>query len=80
MTTYSLSNAASADVLGIAKFSLKRWGEKKAKEYVDGLKRVFAGVAERPQDGKVVALRPKLRRVQYRSHYVFYRIRTQVWR
>jgi toxin ParE1/3/4 len=73
LAEYRLSKRAYADVLGIAAYTIERFGIQQARRYRNGLERSFQMLADHPMRGRSAAeLAQDLRRWQYESHTVFY--------
>ncbi len=75
---YELSERARADIFDIAAYSLEHFGRRQAEEYLSGLYYSFDLLMDNPRLGRVFDQR--VRCYVYRSHYVFYAIRTDVIR
>ena len=73
MAAYSLSSKAATDLAGIYEYTIMTFGLVKARKYLSGLHDCFQMLADNPLYGRnATALAPKLRRLEYRSHVVFY--------
>jgi toxin ParE1/3/4 len=70
---YRLSSRARKDLLGIARFTQKKWNEEQAIRYVRELRAACALLAERPALGRVTKSGKSLRRMEVVSHVIFYR-------
>ena len=69
------SRMAEKDLLGIATYTLNTWGQDQTVSYIDGLESCCRQLANKPQLGRVCdQVRPGLRRLEYGSHVVFYRL------
>jgi toxin ParE1/3/4 len=70
-----VSPRAEDDIVGIAAYTLDRWGERQMSRYVDGLHARFAALAHFPNSGR---RRDELgrgyRSIVHGSHIVFYRV------
>ena len=67
------SELAEADMLGIAQYSLQRWGEAQAARYLAQLARCCDRIAEYPRIGRACpGVLPGLRRIEEGSHTVFF--------
>ncbi len=74
MGSYALSGAADADILYIARDSLKHWGPARAERYILGLHETFERLADFPDMGRTVdEIRPGYMRMDSLSHSIFYR-------
>lgn len=59
MRSYTLSNAAQADIEGIARYSQQRWGTERAEAYLWSLHRALEVIAPYPKAGRDVSdMRP----------------------
>lgn len=73
MAGYSLSPKTAEDVDGIYEYSILNFGLEPAQDYVRGLLDVLVRLGANPMLGSSVeGLGPELRRLEYRSHVVFY--------
>lgn len=74
MPDYRLSGRAAADVAGIARYTIERFGIAQARRYRDGLDSCFATLAGNALLGRSAeALAPDLRRFEHESHVIFYK-------
>ena len=74
MNRYVLSEAADADIDGIARHSITRWGLARAERYILELHQAFETLGEFPHLGRDVGhLRAGYFRFEHDSHSVFYR-------
>lgn len=74
MAEYRLSGQAALDIGAIADYTIERFGIEQARRYRDGLTRCFEQLADNPDFGRRAEhLAQNLRRVEHRSHIVFYR-------
>jgi toxin ParE1/3/4 len=72
---FTLSDAARADLLEIAKYSEREWGRAQARSYTEELRACCARIASSPLTGRAADnLRHGLRRREQGSHVVFYSI------
>ncbi len=75
MATFRLSRLAEADLLDIATYTLRTWGQDQAIRYVDDLEACCRKLAHNPVLGRVCDhVRPGLRRTEHARHVLFYRI------
>ena len=73
MGKYHLSKRADSDVAGIAAYTIKQFGIQQARRYRDGLKQILRKLAEYPNSGRSAEhLAPKLRRINFESHVIFF--------
>ena len=73
MADYRLSARAEADLSAIADYTLETFGIDQARRYRNDLEVFLRSLAENPLKGRQVDwLAPGLRRLDYRSHAVFY--------
>ena len=71
---FRLSRRAEADLLSIAEYTLRTWGENQTVRYVDELESCCRMLADRPALGRACEdVRPGLRRMECGRHVVFYR-------
>jgi toxin ParE1/3/4 len=67
------SEQAEADMLGIAEYSLRQWGERQAARYLAGLAACCGQVADHPLMGRACSqILPGLRRIEQGRHVVFF--------
>ncbi len=70
-----VSPRAEDDIIGIAAFTLRTWGEHQMSRYVDGLHSQFAALARFPNSGR---RRDEIgrgyRSMVHGSHIVFYKV------
>ncbi len=75
MATFRLSRLAEADLLDIANYTLRAWGQDQAIRYVDDLEACCRKLADNPELGRACDhVRPGLRRMEHARHVLFYRI------
>jgi toxin ParE1/3/4 len=75
MPAFTVSRRAKDDIKEIGSFTIKRWGALQADRYLDGMAALFHIIAGRPMMGRGAAqVRADLRRIEYISHIVFYRV------
>ena len=78
MAGYKLSGKASADVDDIFEYTIVNFGIEQARAYLHGLGDRFKALAEDPLRGRAAdELASGLRRYEYQSHVVFFRIMEQ---
>lgn len=76
MAAVRFSQRAEADLLEIAGYTLRTWGEDQAVRYLDGLEACCERLAENPMLGRgCERVRPGLRRMECGRHTIFYRLR-----
>ncbi len=74
MARYIVSLRAQADLIEIARYTHKIWGEAQARRYLVILERAFVSIAAFPLLGRRAdRVRPELRRREVWEHVVFYR-------
>ena len=77
MATFCLSRLAEADLLDIASYTLRVWGEDQTIRYLDDLENSCQQLANKPELGRACDhVRPGLRRMECGQHVIFYRIET----
>ena len=73
MSNYRLSKGADSDIGEIADYAIGQFGIKQARRYRDGLEKIFRRLAEYPNSGRSAGhLAPRLRRMSFESHVIFY--------
>ena len=73
MNRLVLSSRADKDLAGIADYTIEQFGIEQARHYRNGLEKLFQSLLEYPLQGRpATELAPKLRRIEYQSHVVFY--------
>lgn len=73
MNRLVLSSRADKDLAGIADYTIEQFGIEQARHYRNGLEKLFQTLLEYPLQGRpATELAPKLRRIEYQSHSVFY--------
>ena len=73
MAAYSLSSKAAIDLAGIYEYTITTFGLAQARNYLAGLHDCFQKLADNPLYGRsATELATNLRRMEYRSHVVFY--------
>lgn len=74
MPDYRLTEAADNDILQIAIYTLRTWGEAQSDRYLNGMHKLFGRLSVKPELGiNCDSIRPGYVRFRYRSHIVFYR-------
>lgn len=74
MASFRFSRRAEADLLGIADYTLRTWGEDQTVRYIDDLEECCQMLAGNPELGRACDdVRPGLRRMEHGRHVVFYR-------
>ena len=73
MAEIRLTSRAEADLAGIADYTIETFDIEQARRYRDDLEACFLTIAENPRLGRSAeALSAGLRRIEHRSHVVFY--------
>ena len=74
MASFRFSRLAEADLLSIAAYTLRTWGEAQAIRYIDDLEACCQRLADNPALGRSCDyVRPGLRRMEQAKHVVFFR-------
>jgi toxin ParE1/3/4 len=74
VAVFRFSRRAEADLLGIAKYTLRTWGKAQTARYIGDLEVFCQTLADNPALGRPCDdVRPGLRRMEYGKHVVFYR-------
>lgn len=74
MAAIRFTRLAEADLLGIAAYTLRTWGEEQAAHYIDELEIRCQRLAENPGSGRPCDhVRPGLRRMTQGKHVIFFR-------
>lgn len=73
MAIYKLSPIAERDLIGIYLRGIHEWGEKQADHFQKQLISTFNILADNPDMGRSVAIRPQLKRHDIRPYVIFYR-------
>ncbi len=73
MAIYKVSPVAQRDLVDIYVRGFREWGESKAEEYQLKLISSFRLLAENPDMGHGVSIRPQLQRLELRPYVIFYR-------
>ncbi|MCW8915492.1 MAG: type II toxin-antitoxin system RelE/ParE family toxin [Magnetovibrio sp.] len=73
MTEYHLSQSAQGDLLAIARYTVRHFGEKQAVTYRDSFMSCFEMLADNPKLGRTHDhIRLGLRSFDHKSHTVYY--------
>lgn len=73
MSSFSLTNAARADLKSIAVYTQKTWGSNQRKGYIKDLDMTFHFLSENPLSGTPCDyIAPGLRKHTHKSHTIFY--------
>lgn len=74
MAAFRFSRRAEADLLGIAKYTLRTWGNAQTARYLNELEAFCQTLADNPSIGRPCDdIRPGLRRMEHGKHVIFYR-------
>jgi len=74
LAVFRFSHRAEADLMEIADYTLRTWGEEQVIRYLEDLERCCQLLADHPESGRSShQFRPGLRRMEHGSHVVFYR-------
>lgn len=74
MARFQFSRSAEADLLAIADYTLRTWGEDQALSYVAALETCCQMLADNPALGRACGyIRPGLHRMEKGRHVVLYR-------
>ena len=75
MGSFSLTNAAKADLRSIAKFTEERWGREQRRHYLKGMDDAFNRLADSPALGvSCDYIASDLRKHPFQIHVVYYDI------
>ncbi len=75
MGSFSLTNAAKADLRKIARFTEQRWGREQRKHYLKGMDDAFRRLADSPALGvSCEYIAPGLRKHPFQGHVIYYDI------
>jgi toxin ParE1/3/4 len=75
MSSFSLSNAARADLKSIGTYTQKTWGSSQRKSYIKDLDIAFHFLSENPLSGtRCDYITPGLRKHNHKSHIIFYEV------
>lgn len=73
MKRYKFTATAEKDLLGIVDYSLEKWGDIKAAQYVDGLESFASNLANNPNVGLYQGdIFADIRAFPYESHILYY--------
>ena len=76
--SFRLTREAQTDVENIYRYTYETFGEGQADTYHEALFERFEGLDENPLMGRDYSeLRPHLRRLEHRSHSIYYRVDDQ---
>jgi toxin ParE1/3/4 len=71
---FTYSSRAKSDLISIAEYTLREWGESQATKYIDQLEDCCQRLAQNPFLGRPCGPRlPGLRRLEQGRHVIFYR-------
>jgi toxin ParE1/3/4 len=74
VATFRFSRRAEADLLGIAEYTTRTWGQRQALHYLDELEDCCEKLASSPALGRPCdEIRPGLHRLEHGKHVIFYR-------
>ena len=75
MSALRLSSRAEADILEIASYTQRLWGEAQTIRYLKGLETACLLLADKPGLGRASGdVSPGLRRMEVGKHVIFYRV------
>ena len=75
MRSFSLTNAAKADLRNIARFTEERWGREQRKLYLKGMDDAFRRLTDSPALGvSCEYIASGLRKHPFQSHVIYYDI------
>jgi len=78
MGLFRFSRLAEADLLGIADYTLRTWGERQVIRYLGDLEACCKMLADNPKLGRTCdEVRSGLRRMERGRHVIFYRVNTE---
>jgi toxin ParE1/3/4 len=70
---YQLTEDADDDLLGIARYTIKKWGIEQARRYEAALESRFAAIGRGTIQGRIfLKRRPEIRVTHCEHHYIFY--------
>ncbi|GAB5415764.1 MAG: type II toxin-antitoxin system RelE/ParE family toxin [Congregibacter sp.] len=79
MSSYTLTNAARADLKSIAAYTQKRWGRTQRLRYAKQFDEAFQMLARSPEAGpRCDAVKPGYRKLANGSHLIFYRVNSDI--
>jgi toxin ParE1/3/4 len=74
LAEFRLSRLAESDLIDIAGYTLRTWGENQAASYIDDLEACCRRLADNPASGRPCDhVRPGLRRTEQGRHVIFFR-------
>lgn len=74
MVTFQLSNKAKSDLMGIGRYTQKKWGREQRNKYLTQLDECFHGLAHEPFKGKECSdTRKGYRHYPSGRHTIYYR-------
>lgn len=76
MTLLHISERAHTDLDEIWRYSLEQWSQARADAYYLALRDKLKLVANRPEAGSTVDVRPTCRKILSGSHYIYYRAKS----
>lgn len=75
MGSFTLTNAAKADLRSIARFTEQKWGREQLKLYLKGMDGAFHRLADSPALGvSCEYIAPELRKHPFQSHLIYFDI------
>lgn len=78
MHPYLLTAAARKDLIGIGRFTAKKWGKRQRDKYLKQLDDAFKLLARQPDIGRGAdAIKPGYKKFSQGSHIIFYRAGTE---
>ncbi len=73
MRSYELTEGADSDLEEIARYTIRQWGEKQARQYADKLGRCFGKIARKAVVARTFSEKyPNALVTRCEHHYVFY--------
>jgi toxin ParE1/3/4 len=74
VAAFRFSRRAEADLLRIAKYTLRTWGKTQAARYLGEMEKCCQSLADNPALGRLCDdIRPGLHRLEHGKHVLFYR-------
>ena len=74
MPSFSLTNKAIADVLGIGRYTEENWGQVQRDKYLSLIDESFSSIAQNPTQGRDCSdIKTGYRKKNVGSHVIFYR-------